>query len=267
MTSKLYASALASLAEDMPGAYRRLKNLRDMSPVYSMVVQPGKIRRNQELVNKYLGGRFVVQDGPFAGMCYVQDADHLVPHLLGSYESEIHDWVEDAIDRGYERVVNIGCAEGYYSVGMAMRCPEILVHSFDLSIRAQRQTVSMAMRNKVADRVTVGGRCSSQHLATLTGPQTLVICDIEGAEKFLLDPARTPQLLETDMIIETHDHMRPETAATLKARFAESHTIEEMTVELVKDETLKALKEVGVDTQLLNERRSPDQTWLRLTVK
>jgi hypothetical protein len=53
-----------------------------------------------------------------------------------------------------------------------------------------------------------------------------VICDIEGAERDLLDPAAAPALVDSDILVEIHDG--PEATAihdTLRDRFAHTHVI------------------------------------------
>src|SRR4051794_40351820 len=65
-----------------------------------------------------------VQTGPFAGLEFARasaEGCH-VPKLLGCYERELHGLVEAAVADGYDDIVNIGCAEGYYAVGLARRC-------------------------------------------------------------------------------------------------------------------------------------------------
>ena len=56
----------------------------------------------------------VVRAGPFAGLRYpvAQAAgSSLAPKLLGTYELEIHDFVESAIKKRPTRIVNIGAGE------------------------------------------------------------------------------------------------------------------------------------------------------------
>ncbi|MGI8527335.1 MAG: hypothetical protein ACR2K5_14395 [Pseudolabrys sp.] len=100
-----------------------------------------------------------VQSGPFKGMRFVErsaEGCH-VPKLLGSYERELHPYLEAAIKRGYRHVVNIGMAEGYYAVGMALRMTAAQVHVFDINEEARKVCTNVAALNGVTDRVSVGG--------------------------------------------------------------------------------------------------------------
>ena len=66
-----------------------------------------------------------VLNGPFQGMNFHSAASEgcLVPKLLGCYEQPLHPFLEAAFARDYDVVLNIGSAEGYYAVGLALRMP------------------------------------------------------------------------------------------------------------------------------------------------
>jgi hypothetical protein len=53
----------------------------------------------------------------------------------------------------------------------------------------------------------------------------VVICDIEGAEGALLDPAAAPGLVHADILVEVHEGMRPGLVALLTGRFTATHRI------------------------------------------
>lgn len=58
-----------------------------------------------------------VAAGPFAGMRLAGDLpDDSAPNeLLGSFECELHPWIDAELARGWGTVVNIGSGGGYYS--------------------------------------------------------------------------------------------------------------------------------------------------------
>ena len=59
----------------------------------------------------------------------------------------------------------------------------------------------------------------------MTGvPSPLLICDVEGCEDGLLDPALTPS--RADILVELHDFIVPGVSETLRARFESSHLIQ-----------------------------------------
>lgn len=168
-----------------------------------------------------------VLGGPFAGMQFVSNVAEgcCVPKLLGCYEEELHPHVEAAIAAGYERVLNIGVAEGYYAVGFARRMPEAQIYAHDIDPNAQRTCAAVAEANGVAGRVRIGGLFRGEDFAAHAEHRTLLVCDIEGAERELLDPQKYPALKQLDIIVELHDCIHAGLSDTIPARFAASHDI------------------------------------------
>jgi hypothetical protein len=169
-----------------------------------------------------------VYAGPFKGMRLtpaVLTANY-TPHLLGAYEHELHPALERAIAENYRQILNIGCAFGYYSIGLAQRMPDTAVHAFDIDETARGQCRDMAALNEVSDRVTVGGEFRGEDFASYAGKKTLIVMDIEGAEQDLLDPTRTPALGGMDAIVELHECYIPGIAKTVCDRFTATHDIE-----------------------------------------
>jgi hypothetical protein len=49
---------------------------------------------------------------------------HFADHSTeGCYEHELHGEIEQLVTRGFDAVLNIGCGEGYYAIGLARRMP------------------------------------------------------------------------------------------------------------------------------------------------
>jgi hypothetical protein len=72
------------------------------------------------LIEPYGG---LVLSGPFAGMKYIRSTDGSAParKLLGGYQAELHSAIAQTLDRERRVVVEIGCAEGDYAAGYALR--------------------------------------------------------------------------------------------------------------------------------------------------
>ena len=81
-----------------------------------------------------------VWGGPFKGMAYVAASTEgaLMPRLLGVYESELHPHLQEILGRGVEQVIDLGCAEGYYAVGVARLAPNVTVHARDIDPKARQ---------------------------------------------------------------------------------------------------------------------------------
>jgi len=169
----------------------------------------------------------VVAAGPFRGMIYdVAASEGSYPaRLLGCYEASLAPVIEAAIALAYPLVIDVGCAEGYYAVGLARRMPQATVWARDASDRAQRLCRELSAQNGVANRVQVGGILTHADLGVCAAQPTFIFCDIEAAEGELLDPAAAPALTRADILVEVHEGMKPGLMALLTGRFADSHQI------------------------------------------
>jgi hypothetical protein len=169
----------------------------------------------------------VVWQGPLRGLDFLsQSAEGChVAKLLGCYEQPLQPHIEAAIEAAYPVVLNIGCAEGYYAVGMARRMPATAVMAWDLDPKAREVCTALAAKNGVTDRVRVGDIFRREDFAAWAGQRVLVLCDIEGAEKDLLEPQAAPALAGMDLIVESHEVLLPGITKTLIERFSPTHAI------------------------------------------
>src|SRR5437867_9200516 len=116
------------------------------------------------LVRSRTGGR--IRQGPFAGMRYAENSvgSAYLPKLLGIYERELNPFIEQACALKFPLIVDIGAAEGYYAIGLALRNPQARVIAFEMEERGQSALRQMAGLNGVAARVTIYGKCDVQTL-------------------------------------------------------------------------------------------------------
>ncbi len=173
------------------------------------------------------GGRAFT--GPFRGM--ILGRLYYPQTLLGTYESEIHPWLERIFEKPFAHVVDIGGGTGYYAVGLALRMPRARLTVFELEARARMVIEEVARLNGVGGRIELLGECTPANLATtiMAGERTFVLIDVEGAEIELLDPFTIPSLRTATILVETHDILVPGCRDTIVRRFAASHEIEEVT--------------------------------------
>lgn len=202
---------------------------------------------------------------------------HLLGYILGSQELELRSVIYRIIERGYRTVLNIGAADGYYAVGLARQSPLARVEAFEALPELHRVIEKSARLNGVADRIKLRGRCDEAGLrASLQDAKspTLVLMDIEGAEIELLDPDKVPELLQADILVETHDAFVPQATDTLMARFCATHNIECYAAQPriaadFPDCFLPRFRRwfPGLAIDLMDERRTGVQRWLFLTVR
>lgn len=173
-----------------------------------------------------LGGGKVLS-GPFEGMAYLDVATEgaLAPRLLGSYEDELHPYLRAMVADGIDCVIDVGCAEGYYAVGLARMAPQAEIFAYDIAPKAQEACKAMAALNGVADRVKVGGEFQPTDFEAFAGRKVLVIMDVEGAEAELLRPDLSPALASMRLIVETHDLYVKGALETVRSRFEATHDI------------------------------------------
>src|SRR5262245_40199813 len=119
-------------------------------------IVPPKYRpiRYLELV-AHRGTEGRVGSGPFKGMKYGNRSvgSAFIPKLIGIYERELWDVVEDACAMTPSLVIDIGAAEGYYAVGLAMRLPFTRVIAFEESESGQRALWDSVALNGLESRV------------------------------------------------------------------------------------------------------------------
>jgi hypothetical protein len=170
----------------------------------------------------------VVRRGPFEGMLFppaaVGASGFLPAKLLGCYEEEVLGALGSfsAVDT----FVDLGSGDGYYPVGMRRRFPDAAVVGFESDAGDRELAARLAAVNGVS--VDVRGTADADSLnGVLPGSGTaLLLCDIEGAEREVLDPGVVPRLRDTHLVVELHPHLVADVEAVLTERFRASHAIE-----------------------------------------
>jgi hypothetical protein len=224
------------------------------------------------IVGEYLNDDWTVRHGPFSGMKFAPvppPNSFLTPKVIGCYESQIHQWINDAIAYRYDRILDIGCAEGYYAVGFALKSRNSTVYAYDIDQRSRGNTAALARLNSIAEKVHVRGPCTFDEFNREVSNRTLIFCDIEGSEFDLLRPDLAPALSRVDLIVEMHDFCRPGVTETLVQRFLPSHRIEIVYHCAKYAAEFPVLKAVPAREHalLLEEGRPRNQCWMRLLAK
>jgi hypothetical protein len=218
--------------------------------------------------------------GPFRGMrLRLSDLSsrHLLGYLLGSQERELHEVIERIVERRYATIVNVGAADRYYTIGLALRAPTSRVETFEAVPELHPGIDRSARLNGVSDRLATFGRCDTDALrASLQRAEApaLIVMDIEGGEIDLLDLQAVPELAHADILVETHDQFVRNATDTLIERFWQTHNAECYTAQLrilgdfppgFLSILPRWLPRLAVD--LMDERRPGVQRWLFLPAK
>jgi hypothetical protein len=139
---------------------------------------------------------------------------------------EITDYILSAIKDKYEQVIDIGCAEGYYAVGLALKIEKTIVYAYDIDSEARKLTVEMANINNVSKKVLVRKSIKSSSFSEFDlTKKTLIICDIEGAERLIFNSSNIKLFKNCFLIIETHDWLDINISTDLENLFSPTHNV------------------------------------------
>jgi SAM-dependent methyltransferase len=220
-----------------------------------------------ELLFKDVGNK--VLHGPFQGMEItahpVWKDGALSTKLYGTYELELHEIIRMAVARNPKTVVNVGCAEGYYAIGLARLLPEATVYAIDIDFDSLLLVMEYAKRNDVEGRVVCIQGISKPEGLLFEGKEgpRLYILDCEGSEYVLVDLEHCPPLRYSDLIIEYHDFLNMGHSDDLIRKLLPTHAVQKITqqtepviLELVCNWQFHGHKIVITDT------RPADNGWL-----
>lgn len=241
---------------------------------------PGQtpVGSDEQVENSGTNEELTVAEGVCRGLRYPRPFTHgsiFEGKLAGTYESEIHSLLEKKLhSRGYRVLVDIGSAEGYYAVGLALRAPAMMVYAFDTEPLARRLLAELAAHNGVADRVFPCALFAPHTFSVFAWEdRSLVICDCEGYEAQLFGEDAVSSLAETDLLIELHQQETVDIREKLEALFRRSHRITyiPVTPPIEKFLRLRPTTDAGISNEalyrLVDEQRTQSFGWLFLEAK
>jgi len=107
---------------------------------------------------KQLFNDLTVRTGFMKGLKYPGFSSYgssIFPKFSGTYECELNPVFLQQKETNYAYIIDVGCAEGFYAVGLAKHFIEAKMFAFDISEQAQELCKEMAELNNVIDRVYV----------------------------------------------------------------------------------------------------------------
>lgn len=201
-----------------------------MSDTFNNYVQWAWKRKSEltRIIFERTGGE--VYQGPFKGMKILPkwawgDGD-TAGKLLGLYECELFEHVEDAISKNPDVIINVGCAEGFYGIGLGKRTNAqiVLVDVSDDLLKIARENASVNGVNKIQFTSDSSIETLNNYLGRYNNP--FIFMDCEGFEEELLVPEIMPGLANTTLIVESHDCFRPGISERIINRFSATHNIQ-----------------------------------------
>ncbi|MBZ0142410.1 MAG: hypothetical protein K8F56_02440 [Rhodocyclaceae bacterium] len=243
-----------------PAATTTLLSMRSRRLSHRLVRRWGLPRLTDLLVQR---DGLVVSGGPFRGLRLPAGArrEHLAPFLLGTYESELHPWLEEVRRKDFRQIIDIGAKFGYYALGLARWFPDAESLAFDTDPWARRLIRVAARENGLAS-VRACGYLTPSTLRARLRPPAFIFSDCEGFEAQLF-PAIDPGELATSwLLIELHETAAPGVERMLIAHFAPTHEVEVVDrAERVPEERL--VERLGAaDAELAVKEFRGDQRWL-----
>lgn len=200
-----------------------------------------------------LRSKVSVLSGPFKGMLYVENSKGgaYLPKLLGIYERELSPKIMQWKDLAFDKVLNVGAGEGYFTVGFALltKCKNIV--AYEPTLYACYLMEKLSELNGVTNSIRIEARlCEVKHMnEELSGTKKpLVFMDVEGAELELLNPDLVPGLLNAYIMVEIHDTVSPVLGSTIIDRFKDSHVFTEI---IQEDRSIKDVPYNSIWTSVL----------------
>ena len=265
------------IQNNLPTLYKAFKAMYRKTFIYNRQIRKNKERHSlwqkkrlaEDLIilNQIFDNEMFVHNGPFQGMKYIGNSSGsaFLPKIMGSYEEPIHEWIEKVIKINYSKIIDIGCAEGYYTAGFAYKCPNTKVIGYDIDDSAIAKASDLIEINKLKN-VLLKGECTQKELNDQCEDNCLVFCDIEGFESYFLDPLKIPNLKKSDLIIECHDFITENTTEALIRKFNNSHKITMIVDYDLKQKTYQTPKTISQDqyNRITNEYRQQITKYLFL---
>jgi hypothetical protein len=214
-----------------------------------------------------------VLSGPFKGLRYPTYGigSEYFPKLLGTYELELHPTFQRLANETFQDVIIVGAGEGYYVGGLARMFPSARIVCFEGDPDGQTAVSEMAVANDFSGRLDNRGFCEPGDLREVLpeNGRPLLVMDVEGGERQLLDPETVPALAGTTIVVEVHDCFEPGLDELLRQRFQATHHCEDI---LSQPRTLDDTRGLPLSAELcprvlplMNEGRPAQMRWFVLT--
>lgn len=235
-------------------------------------VEKRRERLSRDLFSR-MNGR--VAYGPFTGLELVSDPawgkSDLPSKLLGCYELEVLNMLHAVEFLERSHFVNIGAADGYYAIGCLRNGRFKTADCFEL-LEVGRDNISRnAKRNGVGAQVRIFGEADANLPFLLNGikwSDTVILCDIEGAELDLFDEKFLDAIKGAMILIEIHnwvDNFWSRYVALLE-RVSKNYEVRVIERSILPDYPLPELRGMTDDNRmlLLSEGRPNVMRFLQL---
>ena len=171
------------------------------------------INKKRKLLSRDLSVRMkhTIMYGPFANMIFCDDywwgSSDRAAMLFGIYEEEVLNSIM-SVSNKYDVFVDLGAADGYYSIGSLISKKFKTSYSFEISNKGREVIQKNATVNKVSHKLHIFGEATKDFYKNIPKKDlnsAVILIDIEGAEFSLLDSQVFSHLKKSIIFIELHD--------------------------------------------------------------
>ncbi len=172
-----------------------------------------KLHRKNVCRKVLAGKQRIVQYGPFRGYQFSHSGHisetSLALKYFGLYEANVIEWLVQSFR--HKQFVNLGAGDGFFSIAVArfLNCERALCFEMESDGRAAIE--ENAKLNGVSDQIEITGAAEANFPSKMfdkyTPAETLLMCDVEGAEFEIFTPENVQALAGCTMIIEIHDQL------------------------------------------------------------
>jgi hypothetical protein len=155
--------------------------------------------------------KHTIKYGPFSNMVFCNDywwgGSDRAAMLLGIYEQEVLNSIM-SVSSKYDVFIDLGAADGYYSIGSLISRKFQKSYSFEISDKGRDVIQKNADLNKVSNKLHIFGeatKCFYKSIPKKDLNSAVILIDIEGAEFSLLDGEVFSHLKNSIIFIELHD--------------------------------------------------------------
>lgn len=151
-----------------------------------------------------------VQEGPFKGMIISEDQfwgpGDKASKILGLYEKEIQDLINQIQEKNnFPAFIDIGGADGFFAVGSVKNNLFKNCEVFEISKRGRQSIEESAIKNNVADLISIKSEANEKTLSSIENiNNSVILCDIEGGEYDLFSENLIKNMHPSNVIIEIH---------------------------------------------------------------
>jgi len=215
-----------------------------------------------------------VQEGPFKGMIISEDQfwglGDKASKILGLYEKEIQNLLNHIQEKNnFPTFIDIGGADGFFAVGSVKNNLFKNCEVFEISKRGRQSIEESAIKNNVADLISIKSEANEKTLSSIENiNNSVILCDIEGSEYDLFSENLIKNMHPSNVIIEIHKN--PDISLNeFEDKFKNLFSINKITQEPRSLKGFGELKNFNDNNRslLASEGRSCIQEWWHLSPK